>query len=338
MDSLPDPATGWQIPSKNPGPEGPPSSHSQENALISAFVGATTAGLLLGGVAFALDRTALAMIRPPQKVRGRAIEALPFRARVHSFSSLGQPLKGWMLEPERDQGRAVAVLAHGWGSSHARMTRLALPLLEAGYPVFLFDVRHHGEAPDAPFVTARHFRDDILAATREVAELYPSRPRVLIGHSMGGSCGILAVAEGAPVHGLVTIAAPADLWEVWAHFFERKGLPGRLMVRVFSPFWRARAGVPFETLRPEVRVKELAKPLLILHGSKDESVPAYHARILAAAAGVDPIFLEGENHSDLLGGPGVVQEVLTFLEECSTAPPRFLDPPGAPTLRRRPRG
>jgi pimeloyl-ACP methyl ester carboxylesterase len=125
------------------------------------------------------------------------------------------------------------------------------------------------------------------------------------------------------VHGLVTIAAPADLWEVWAHFFERKGLPGRLMVWVFSPFWRARAGVPFQTLRPEVRAKELAKPVLILHGSKDESVPASHARVLGEAAGVDPIFLEGENHSDLLGGPDVVREVLTFLEECSAVPHSF---------------
>ena len=109
-----------------------------------------------------------------------------------------------------------------------------------------------------------------------------------------------------------------------------------VMVRVFSPFWRARAGVPFETLRPEVRAKELAKPVLILHGSKDESVPAYHARILAAAAGVDPIFLEGENHSDLLGGPAVVREVLTFLEECSAVPPSLLHPPGAPGSGRRP--
>ena len=47
------------------------------------------------------------------------------------------------------------------------------------------------------------------------------------------------------------------------------------------------------------------------------------ARVLGAAAGVDPRFLEGDNHSDLLGGPDVVREVLTFLEECSTAPPGF---------------
>jgi pimeloyl-ACP methyl ester carboxylesterase len=314
----------------------PSSSHPLENTLSSALVGATTVGVLLGGVVFGLDRASLAMIRPARKARGRAIDALPFRARVHPFSSLGQPLKGWMLEPERDQGRAVAVLAHGWGSSHARMTRLARPLLEAGHPVFLFDVRHHGEAPDAPFVTARHFRDDILAACRKVAELYPSRPRVLIGHSMGGSCGILAAAEGAPVHGLVTIAAPADLWEVWAHFFQRKGLPGRLIVLALSPFWRVRAGVPFGTLRPEVRVKELARPLLILHGNRDESVPASHARVLGAAAGVDPIFLEGENHSDLLGSPGVVREVLTFLEECAADPGSLLDLPELPGSGRRP--
>lgn len=280
--------------------------------LTPAF--AVTTGLLTVVVFVVLDRLALATIRPRRKVHARNVRTLSFRRREHEFTSLGQELKGWFLEPEVDRGGAVVVLVHGWGSSHGRMTVLAEPLLEGGYPVFLFDVRYHGESPDAPYVTARHFRDDTMAATREAHAAYPGRPLVLIGHSMGGSAAVLAVAEGAPAAGLVTIAAPADLWDVWADSFRRRGLPGKLIVRLFNPFWRNRAGVPFRTLRPERRVAEVDIPLLVFHGSRDLSVPPEHARLLARGAGVEPVIVEGADHNNVLGNTELQAELFTFLE------------------------
>jgi alpha-beta hydrolase superfamily lysophospholipase len=193
---------------------------------------------------------------------------------------------------------------------------LAEPLVEAGYPVFLFDVRHHGMAPEAPYVTVRHYRDDILAATSEVKRAFPDRPIVLIGHSMGGSAAVLAAVERAPpVDGLVTIAAPGDLWEVWARALRKKGLPGRFTIRVLRPFWRYRAGLPFSALDPEKSVKELQIPVLVLHGDRDQSVPLHHADLLAGGAGVEPVILEGEDHNELLGKDRLHQRVFTFLEE-----------------------
>jgi pimeloyl-ACP methyl ester carboxylesterase len=274
---------------------------------------AAAVGLILGAAVFAVDRMALKMIRPPKKRLGRSVENLPFVVRSHPFTSLGQDLQGWLVEPETDGGMGVVVMVHGWGSSHARMLPLAEPLLKAGHPVFLFDVRYHGLAPEAPYVTARHFRDDTRAAIQEVAQLYPERPRILIGHSMGGSAGVLAAAEGARIQGLVSIAAPADLWGVWAEHFNAKGLPGKWIVRLMNPFWRIRAGVPFRTLDPELRARELRVPFLILHGDQDQSVDVSHARLLAAAAQVEPVILRGEDHNDLLGRPALVKEVLGFL-------------------------
>lgn len=84
--------------------------------------GVAMVGLLLGGAVLAMDRFALVMIRPPRKTHARNVRSLPFDAREHAFTSLGQDLKGWFLEPEKDQGGPVVVLVHGWGSSHGRMT------------------------------------------------------------------------------------------------------------------------------------------------------------------------------------------------------------------------
>ncbi|MGM0669118.1 MAG: alpha/beta hydrolase [Gemmatimonadota bacterium] len=264
-----------------------------------------------------MDRLALAMIRPPRKIHARNIAKLQsdYKIRSHGFTSLGQDLQGWFVQPEADAGGFVAVLVHGWGSSHGRMTVLAEPLLDAGIPVFLFDVRRHGRSYDAPYVTARHFRDDTVAAVREAKAAYPERPIALMGHSMGGSAAVLAVAEGAPVDALITVGAPADMWGVWAHYFDQKGLPGKWIVKAFAPFWRPRAGVSFRTLRTDDRVKEVEVPYLVIHGDRDRSVPPEHAGILADGAGVEPMILEGEGHNELLGREAVHRKILGFLEE-----------------------
>jgi len=286
--------------------------------VISPLAGAAAAGLVLGSGIFALDRVAVGMIRPPLKpLRGKATD-LPFPSDAIIIRSGSQALKGWTLRPREDNGGPVLVLVHGWGSNHGTMARLALPLLVAGYPVLLFDVRHHGKSRGAPYVTARHFRDDIQAAIREAEGQFPDRPSVLIGHSMGGSTGVLAVAEGAPVKGLITIGAPADLWEVWAFHLDEKGLPGRWVVKALRPFWRFRAGVPWKSLDPRRGAKGLDLPFLVLHGEEDESVPVGHAHRLARAGGIEPRILLGQGHTDLLDSPELHQEVVEYLEALPT--------------------
>lgn len=281
---------------------------------MPAFAVAAAAGFVIGGGAYLLDRVALSMIKPPPKKIRRGPEALGYDCQEVTVDSSGVPLAAWLLEPEEDHGRTAVMIVHGWGSSHVRMTRLAVPLLEAGHPVFLFDIRHHGRSDGAPFVTARHFRDDILAASRVFKEMVGDRPLVLVGHSMGGSTGILATAVGAPVDGLVTIAAPADLWQVWARHFELRKLPGRFIVSVLRPFWGRRVGVPYRELEPAKKVREIDLPLLILHGSEDISVPEDQAQLLAEASGTPAMIFPGLGHSDLLECPELHAELFTFLE------------------------
>jgi pimeloyl-ACP methyl ester carboxylesterase len=134
---------------------------------------------------------------------------------------------------------------------------------------------------------------------------------------MGGSCGILAAVAGAPVKGLVSISAPADLWEVWAYYFDRQGFPGKWIVRLLSPFWLRRAGVSWKSLDPKIRARELTLPLLILHGSRDESVPVDHANALASAARTEAVVMEGKDHSNLLDAPELHERVVSFLSGLS---------------------
>ena len=165
-------------------------------------------GVALGGAALgllAMDRVAVRLIKPPLKPLRKRVADLPFSSERILVRSGSVDLSGWLAQPRDDNGGPVLILVHGWGSNHGTMARLGEPLLEKGFPVFLFDVRHHGESGGAPYVTARHFRDDITAAVRSVLVWCPDRSRVLIGHSMGGATGVLAVADGAPVDAFVSI-------------------------------------------------------------------------------------------------------------------------------------
>lgn len=260
--------------------------------------------LALGGLVFlAMDRAAVKMIQPPLKPIRQKITDLPFLSRPISIPSGDRELSGWVVEPKNDNQGPVLVLAHGWGSNHGTMSSLAEPLLGMGYPVILFDVRQHGESGRAPYVTARHFRDDILAALESSRGLFPGRAPVLIGHSMGGSTGVLAALKDPLLRGFISIGAPANLWGVWAYQLNQKGLPGRAIVKGLSFFLRRRAGEPWDDLDPLKRAADLRLPFMVFHGEKDQSVPVEQAFLLARAAGVQPWIIRDWGHTDVLESP-----------------------------------
>lgn len=260
--------------------------------------------LALGGlVVLAMDRAAVKMIRPPLKPVRYKVADLPFLSRPISIPSGDRELSGWVVEPKKDNEGPVLVLVHGWGSNHGTVSRLAEPLLKKGYPAVLFDVRQHGESGKAPFVTARHFRDDILATLAEARGLFPGRALVLIGHSMGGSTGVLAALRDPLLAGFISIAAPANLWGVWAYQLSQKGLPGKAIVKGLSLFLRRRAGEPWDDLDPLKRAADLRLPFMVLHGDDDKSVPVEQAFLLAEAAGVKPWIIPNWGHTDVLESP-----------------------------------
>ncbi len=125
------------------------------------------------------------------------------------------------------------------------------------------------------------------------------------------------MADGAPVHGLVTIGAPADLWGIWAHYLNRRGLPGAWLVKALKPFWLVRAGVPWDALDPIKKAGEVKVPFLIIHSDADESVPVREAYLLAGGAGVSPQIVEGKEHTEILDSPELFRRLVEFLQEVS---------------------
>lgn len=275
-----------------------------------------------GAVALLLDRLAVRLLRPPPREPERTPDDLPSarpggHREVRFPAPGGAAIRGWRIEPrEEGPGRAVVVLAHGWGATSGRMLGLAGALLEAGHPVVAFDFRGHGRSEGGGVATVRHFRDDVAAACRSLREEEPGRPVVVVGHSMGGAAAILAAADGAPVDGVVVVAAPVDVLDATATYLRSRGLPGRPLVTLLLPFWKVRIREPLHRLVPGRRARELGdRPVLVIHGSDDERVPPEDGEALARASGGRLLAVPGVDHVEVLERAEVAEAVASFVRE-----------------------
>lgn len=272
-------------------------------------------GLAVAGMV-GLDRLANLLVRPRPKPPDRTIDELHEVAyKDFRIPSGPHQLAAWELKPPGHVRKPVFLVAHGWGASYGTILRLGEPLAKAGYEVILFDVRGHGRNEDQPYVTVRHFRDDVAAALRWTRERFPDRPVVLVGHSLGGAGSVLAVADGARPDALVLIAAPADVMRVTAEFMTDHGLPGKLIVNLFRPFFWRKLGSTFRDFTPSRRIAEVDVPLLMLQPELDTRVVRAHADELAAAAGQPYVLIEGAEHTDVLEHPRTLELIEDFVEE-----------------------
>jgi alpha-beta hydrolase superfamily lysophospholipase len=269
------------------------------------------AAAVLGVIA--LDRLANLVVRPRPKPPDRTIDELEEVAyRDFRIPSGDHKLAAWELRPPMGTRLPVVLIAHGWGASYGTILRLGEPLAKAGFEVVLFDIRGHGRNEELPYVTVRHFKEDVTAALEWTKTHFPGRPILLIGHSLGGAGAILALADGAPADALVLIAAPSDVMRVTAEFLSDHGLPGKLAVTVFRPFFWWRLGSTFARFTPRRRIGEIRVPLLLLQPEHDTRVVRGHAEELAKAAGQPYVLIKGAEHTNVLEHPETVSLIESF--------------------------
>jgi uncharacterized protein len=262
-----------------------------------------------------LDRLANRVVRPVTRPPERTVPDLGVAFEDLTIRSGEQDLAAWLLQPSRAQPfEPLVLMAHGWGASYATLLALAEPMVNAGHDVLLFDVRGHGRNEPVPYVTIRHFRDDLMAVARYAAKRFPDRQLVLVGHSLGGAAGIIAAADGAPFDGLVLIASPSDVLKVTAEFLTDKGLPGGLLVQLMRPFFWRRIGGSFRPLTPSRRIRELDLPQLIIQPEHDRRVERAHADRLSAASGQEYHLIADREHTDVLAAPETLRLIEDFLE------------------------
>jgi len=231
----------------------------------------------------------------------------------------GLRLFGWWLPatgatPARP---SVVVILHGWGGNAEVMLPLAPALQTAGHAVLLIDARNHGRSDDDDFSSLPRFAEDLdaaLAWLRARADIDHARIAV-IGHSVGAGATLLAVARGAPIAAVVSLAAFTHPAEIMRRWLAAKHVPywpfGWYVLRHIQRV----IGHRFDAIAPINTIARVQCPILLMHGCEDATVPADDARRLyanRAHARVRLCIAPGAHDSmqDLLPHAGVITEFL----------------------------
>jgi len=209
-------------------------------------------------------------------------QSLPPVRTVSLVSRGREPFELWVLHA--DQPRGVIVACHGYHVHRLQLIERAQGLCQRGYTVLLFDLHGHGSRRGACTFGVRDVEDIgvILHWLKQQPEL-ASLPVGVFGLSLGGAIACQAAARFSEVRALVVDSMYARLFPIMADAIRRLyHLPALPWAWVTWLGVQVALGRRLSRVDPLVLASQIRRPILIIHGAGDESVPVEHARALYA--------------------------------------------------------
>ena len=205
----------------------------------------------------------------------------------------GHQLAGRLDLPEGREPLAYALFAHCFTCSKdlRAARRLTRALTGEGYGVLAFDFTGLGQSEgEFAATTFAHNVEDLVAAAGFLRDEREA-PRLLIGHSLGGSAVLCAAPLISEVDAVCTIGAPADPAHVLHHIegdeADEIRLRGEAEVSIGGRPFRVRQAFLDELAKPQrmaERLGRLGKALLVMHAPTDRTVGIENARAIFEAA------------------------------------------------------
>lgn len=204
--------------------------------------------------------------------------------------SMGEPIYISSHEPEGSP-KGVVLMAHGFKGykEYGMFPWLADALASCGYRAHRFNFSHSGMTDnDGPFERPELFEqstwnsqvEDLHTVANECA--LPDCPLILFGHSRGGVASLLAVGRGVvEASRIITLASPSQANSMSPEIQEKLLKEGKVespsgrtgqMLYVGKRFLEEQLASPEShnvlSLTSHIRI-----PVLVIHGSDDETVP-----------------------------------------------------------------
>ena len=197
--------------------------------------------------------------------------------------------------------RGIVLLAHGYAEHAGRYGHVAARLVAAGYAVYAVDHWGHGKSSGTMgFVPAfSAYVDGMAALIDRVRDAWPGKPRLLLGHSMGGLIATLLLVGHQRDFAAAALSGPAIMpteqpsrLTIWisrflSRYFPRAGVlkldptgvsrdPAVVAAYLADPFvynGKLSARLASEMFDAMARAREdagvISLPLLIQHGADD---------------------------------------------------------------------
>ena len=220
---------------------------------------------------------------------------------IHIRTTAGKQLFAWWL-PAVEPAPTLIVL-HGWGGNAGLMLPLALPLHRAGLNIMLLDARNHGRSDSDSYSSLPRFAEDAGAAVDWVKAHSSDlcRPVALLGHSVGAGAVLFEASRRDDIAAVISIAAFAHPEWMMRRYLARFRVPG------FCTSWILRyvewvIGHRYNDIAPMNTVCRIQCPVLLVHGTADETVPLTDAQAIQNhCPGKKPelLLIEGGRHDSV---------------------------------------
>lgn len=227
--------------------------------------------------------------------------------KIEFDGAYGDTLAARLDEPAGGQTKAYALFAHCFSCSKDMVaaSRIARALTELDIAVLRFDFTglgaSEGEFANTNFTS--NVQDLIKAADFMRRDL--QAPKIIIGHSLGGAAAIMAARDIPEIRAVATIGAPADAAHVAHNFCEKID-----EIREKGEAEVSLVGRPFkikkqflddiESHNMQEHIRELKRPLLLLHAPMDQTVGIENAQKIFMAAKHPKSFISLDNADHLL--------------------------------------
>ena len=219
----------------------------------------------------------------------------------------GNNLNAYLELPANQKPSHFVIFAHCFtcSGSFSPVRNISRALTTHGFGVIRFDFTGLGNS-EGEFAES-HFSgnvDDLICVHNYIKENYTA-PSLLIGHSLGGAAALTAASRLDDIKAVATIAAPASVNHVKDLFSHQiKDIPekGSISVDIGGrPFIINKEFVDdFEKTDLLKTVKNLRKPLLIMHSPSDKIVGIENAEELYLHAMHPKSFISLDNADHLL--------------------------------------
>lgn len=279
-----------------------PPSHRRTRRIIGILL-IISGVLTLTYTAISFFMAAQLVYEPPKPILETPADlGLSYRNVVFTSRDDHIRLNGWFIPGVLLDGRLTTertlIVVHGTRANRTDFGAGVLDLSGAfarnGFAILAFDMRGQGESAPAPISFGLLEQRDVLGAVdflRQGTVPYPElgRPRVIGGWglSMGGAALVMAAAREPAIKAIVGDSVFTDFAPVLEREVPKQGgLPA-----LFTPgallFGRTFYGVDYYAIRPVDYIARIVpRPLFLIQGASDETVPVTDLAALRKAASV----------------------------------------------------
>ncbi|HWW09782.1 MAG TPA: alpha/beta fold hydrolase [Candidatus Acidoferrales bacterium] len=181
---------------------------------------------------------------------------------------------------------AAIVVSGGYRGRAGDVLGVSTALQRAGFHVVAYGWRGTPGSDSAAHTLGVYEREDLRAVIDALAARLGDVPIGLLGYSMGGAVSISVAAEDPRIHAVCTDSAFADPRRLIGERVQMAlRVPAAMLLTPVIALFARRTGTRLTDFMPVLVVGAIApRPLLIIHGDDDSTVPLHHALMLYEAA------------------------------------------------------